>query len=80
MSAKKTDLAEFTKSVRKAEPYISIVYTLIGSVAMFGVIGWFLDKQLNTTPGLIITGLFLGLFVGYYHLYKVLKKLEKNSK
>jgi F0F1-type ATP synthase assembly protein I len=47
---------------------------------MFGIIGWFLDKKMNTTPGLFITGLFLGLFAGYYHMYKVLKKLENNSK
>jgi F0F1-type ATP synthase assembly protein I len=80
MPSKKANLAEVTKSIRKAEPYINIIYVLIGSVAMFGIIGWFLDKKMNTTPGLFITGLFLGLFAGYYHMYKVLKKLENNSK
>jgi F0F1-type ATP synthase assembly protein I len=80
MPSKKGKLGEVTKSLLKAEPYINIVYVLIGSIAMFGIIGWFLDKKLDTKPGLFIAGLLLGLFTGYYYLYKVLKKLENNSK
>ena len=65
MPSKKANLSEVAKSFRKAQPYINITYILIGSIAMFGIIGWFLDEKLNTTPGLSITGIFLGLFVGY---------------
>ena len=74
-----SSLTGLSSSFQKAAPYINIVYTLIGSVLMFGLIGWWLDKKLFTKPWLFISGLFLGLIIGFYNLFKVIKKLEDNT-
>jgi len=66
-------------SFQKAAPYINISYVLIASMAMFGVLGWWLDKQFLTKPLLTVSGILGGLFLGLYNLYKVIKKLEKQS-
>jgi len=66
-------------SFQKAAPYINIVYTLMGSILMFGLLGWWLDKKFSMKPWLLLSGLFLGLVVGFYHLFKIVKKLEKNG-
>jgi len=64
-------------SFQKAAPYINISYVLIASMAMLGVLGWWLDDQFLTKPLLTVLGILGGLFLGLYHLYKVVKKLEK---
>ena len=66
-------------SFQKAAPYINISYVLIASMAMFGVLGWWLDAQFITKPLLTVLGILGGLFLGLYNLYKVIKNQEKQS-
>jgi F0F1-type ATP synthase assembly protein I len=66
-------------SYQKAAPYINISYVLIASIAMLGALGWWLDDQFSTKPLLTIFGILGGLFLGFYHLFKVIKKLDKSS-
>jgi F0F1-type ATP synthase assembly protein I len=44
---------------------------------MFAGVGWLLDGQFSTTPFLFICGLFIGLGLGFYQFFKILKKLEE---
>ena len=76
---KSANLSALSDSFQKAAPYINIVYTLMGSILMFGLLGWWLDKKFSMKPWLLLSGLFLGLVVGFYHLFKIVKKLEKNG-
>jgi F0F1-type ATP synthase assembly protein I len=55
------------------------VYVLIGSVALFGWLGWLGDQKWDTTPLLFILGMFGGLASGFYNFYKILKNLEKHQ-
>jgi len=64
-------------SFQKAAPYINISYVLIASMAMLGVLGWWLDDQFSTKPLLTILGILGGLFLGFFNLYTVIKKLDK---
>ena len=70
-------LSDVTRSMRKAAPYINSTYTLIAALALFGYLGWLLDRELVTAPLFFIVGLFLGLTVGFYNFYKLLKKLDE---
>jgi len=63
-----------SKTFREAGPYITASYTLIGSILVLGLGGYFLDRWLNTTPWLFLIGIVLGLVVGFYDLAKVVLK------
>ncbi len=45
------------------------------SIAGGAFLGLWLDTKLNTSPLLVLTGLFLGLFVAGYGVYKMLLPL-----
>lgn len=83
MKSVKTDdssqLRGAASSFQNAAPYINISYVLIASMAMLGVLGWWLDDQFLTKPLLTVFGILGGLFLGLYNLYKVIRKMEKES-
>ena len=66
-------------SFQKAAPYINISYVLLASILMMGALGWFLDTQFSTRPILAVFGVLAGLFLGFYNLFKVVKKLDKKD-
>jgi F0F1-type ATP synthase assembly protein I len=74
------ELKGAARSFQNAAPYINIAYVLMASIAMMGVLGWWLDDQFSTRPMLTVFGIMSGLFLGFYHLFKVLQKLEKKKK
>ncbi len=60
-----------------AGPYLNISYTLMGGMALFGFLGYWLDKELHTRPYLLLLGIFIGLVLGYYNMVKVIQSLDK---
>ena len=53
----------------------------IGGAIVLGVVaGLWLDDRLNTSPALGIAGLFLGIVVAFYGVYRMLIPLMKNKK
>ena len=54
---------------------IGASYSVLGSLAMFGLGGYWLDKQRGSESFWLIIGLLLGVVVGLYELSKyILKK------
>ena len=45
-------------------------YTLIGAILLLGGIGYALDAWLGTSPWFLLSGLLLGIIVGFYELAK----------
>jgi len=60
----------FQKIIKQSGPAASASYTLIGGVLIMGLLGYFLDDLLDTKPWLLLTGLIMGLFTGFYELAK----------
>jgi F0F1-type ATP synthase assembly protein I len=72
-------IRSLANSYKKAQPYINISYVLIGSIAMLGALGWWIDRRSGSTPLFFIIGVLSGFFLGLYNLFKVIKRLEKRD-
>jgi len=58
---------------------IAAAQTLSGALLGLGLIGYILDKKLETEPYLLLTGLLLGIVVGFYDLWKAMFPRDKSS-
>lgn len=54
---------------------IGVGFYIGGSILLGVVAGLWLDSKLNTEPILVIVGLFLGLVVAFYGVYRMLLPL-----
>jgi F0F1-type ATP synthase assembly protein I len=74
----KSFLARSTQSlqenVEKAGPAAGASYTLIGAIILLGGIGYAVDSWRGTSPWFLLTGLVLGLIVGFLDLARVVWK------
>ena len=72
--SRKDDLARSAKSLQdnlvRAGPAMAASYTLIGAILLLGGIGYALDAWLGTSPWFLLSGLLLGIIVGFYELAK----------
>jgi F0F1-type ATP synthase assembly protein I len=46
-------------------------YTLVGGILLLGGVGYALDSWQGTSPWFLLTGLILGVVVGFWELAKV---------
>ena len=58
----------FQDSIVQAGPAAAVSYGLIGAIMLFGGVGFFVDRWLDSSPWALLTGLALGLVVGFYEL------------
>jgi F0F1-type ATP synthase assembly protein I len=63
-------LKAFQENVRRAGPAAVAGYTMIGAIILLGGIGYALDIWRGTSPWFLLSGLLLGLIVGFYELAK----------
>jgi F0F1-type ATP synthase assembly protein I len=78
-SSKHSQFKGAAESFRKAAPYFNIAYVLMASIVMLAALGWWLDDYFSTRPLLTIVGIIGGLFLGFYNLFQMIKKLEKKK-
>ncbi len=57
-------------NVRRSGPAAAASYTLIGAILLLGGIGYAVDEWRGTSPTFLLSGLLLGLIVGFYDLAK----------
>src|SRR3954451_22212501 len=61
---------DIASSYRKAGPYLDAGWQLVGSVALWVLVGYCLDKWLHTTPWLLVVGAARGMASGFYGFFK----------
>lgn len=61
----------FQDNIRRAGPAAGASYTLIGAIVLLGGIGYGVDRWQDSAPWGLLTGVLLGLVVGFYELAKV---------
>jgi F0F1-type ATP synthase assembly protein I len=76
-------MEENEKFTKKYFKYSSVGFELAGGVAVFCLIGYFIDERMGTSPVGLITGAILGIIGGVYLLIKqaliINKTLEKDQ-
>ena len=60
------------ENLRRSGPAMTAGYTLMGALVLLGGIGYALDSWRGTSPWFLVTGLFLGLIVGFVELAKII--------
>lgn len=60
------------ESLRKSGPAAAAGYTLLGSILLLGGIGYALDAWCGTSPWFLLSGLLLGLIVGFVELARIM--------
>ena len=60
----------FQENVERAGPAAGASYTLIGAIVVLGAAGYALDRWQGTAPWFVVSGLLLGIVVGFYDLVK----------
>jgi F0F1-type ATP synthase assembly protein I len=48
-------------------------YGLVGAIVCFGAAGYLLDRWLDTAPWLLLTGLIVGMVVGFLVLLQLVR-------
>jgi len=71
---------DVASSYRKAGPYLDASWQLAGSVALWVLIGYFLDRWLHTAPWLLVVGAVFGMALGFYLFFKSLAAIGKEPK
>jgi len=58
------------ENVSSAGGVAAASYTLIGSIILLGGLGYLVDSWRGTSPWFLLTGLILGMAVGFWELIK----------
>jgi len=61
-------------NVRRSGPAATAGCTLIGAILLLGGMGHLVDRWAATSPWFLLTGLLVGLIVGFYELAKAVWK------
>ena len=65
-------LQQMQENLRQAGPVVMSGYTLLSAILVLGGIGYALDAWLDTSPWFLLTGLMLGVVVGFFQLAKII--------
>jgi ATP synthase protein I len=71
------DRSQWSEILREAAPYLSIGTSFAASLIVCIGLGYWLDKKLGTSPWLLLAGSSLGVFAGFYQLYKTVASEKK---
>jgi F0F1-type ATP synthase assembly protein I len=55
----------------KGNMAIGAIYALMGSIVAFVIVGYLLDRFLETSPWFIVGGVLLGTIIGFYQFIRI---------
>ncbi len=67
------------EAYRQLAPYMGLGTELAASVAGMLLLGYFLDRQFNTSPWLLLIGAGAGFAGGFYNFIKQIQRLGKSD-
>ncbi len=60
------------ESIRNSGPAVVAGYVLLAAILVLGGIGYALDAWFGTSPWFLVSGLLLGIIVGFFELAKII--------
>ena len=60
----------FQKTLKKSGAASLSSYSLLASILLGVLVGWYFDEKNSSSPFGVLIGLFIGLCVGFYQLAK----------
>jgi ATP synthase protein I len=73
-------MPKFSESLRKVAPYLNLGAMIAGCMVAGVLLGYWLDKELETSPWMVLGGSILGIVSGFYHFFKVVMRLDKKAR
>ena len=70
------DNKDLKNGIKDASLGIEFASMILG----FGLVGYYADKKLGSSPLFLIVGIFFGFVSGIYRLYKISKIISRNDK
>jgi F0F1-type ATP synthase assembly protein I len=61
-------------NAQQAGPAATASYTLVGGILLLGGLGYAIDSWRGTAPWGLVSGLVLGVLVGFYQLIKTARR------
>ncbi|MGC3999766.1 MAG: AtpZ/AtpI family protein [Anaeromyxobacter sp.] len=72
-------LSGLARGYRKAEPYLGAAYSLVGSVAGFSLLGYWLDSHLHhETPWCLLGGALFGMVGGFISFFRIVLRIPRS--
>lgn len=79
--AGESGLSPLASAYQKAGPYLGASSSLVGSVLLFSLGGYWLDKKLgNKNPWLLIVGAIVGMIGGFASFFRVVLGMNQKEK
>ncbi|KAB2881080.1 AtpZ/AtpI family protein [bacterium] len=73
----KKPLKNFADSTRQLGPFMTWGWQFALTLGFLSWFGHWLDEKFETKVLFVLTGVFLGLFGGFYNLYRIVSNLPK---
>lgn len=64
------------ETTRKGALLYGAIFSLVIAVIVCLGIGWALDRWLNTSPWLLVSGILLGAVIGFYQFIRLVSKIS----
>ncbi len=76
----KTKQKDFSGGIREVAPYLDLGLRFAAAATLFGLLGYWVDGKLHTTPMFLIIGVMLGAAGGFVNIYRTVTRLTEEEK
>jgi F0F1-type ATP synthase assembly protein I len=76
----KTRQKDLSGSLKEVAPYLDLGLRFAAAATLFGLLGYWIDGKLHTTPLCLIMGVMLGGAAGFVNIYRTVTRLTEEEK
>lgn len=73
-------MASWQEAMKEAGPYMGLGLQLAGTMAVYVLGGWLMDRWLDTTPWLTVVGGLIGMVAFFIQLLRMTREMSRKDK